>query len=250
MSSSLLGREAPASMWGVQRYKVIDASWLKIIAMISMVIDHIGAFIFGELDITILSIHGYSLSLAYVARCLGRIAFPIYAFLIAEGFRHTRSRKKYAMNMFVFAIISEIPYNLVFSGTFRYNVQNVYFTLLLGLLMIWAYDALKKKLALQIVSLVVLFVLSILVNSSHTYTGVVLILLMYVLHENKAPLIVIGTALQPRFTYCSIFGYIPLLLYNGKRGFIKGKFAKYFFYAFYPAHLLLLYFLKRKMFGY
>ncbi len=68
------------SVGGVQRIKVIDASWLKIIAMISMAIDHIGAFILEELDITILSIHGYSLSLAYEARCLGRTAFPIYAF--------------------------------------------------------------------------------------------------------------------------------------------------------------------------
>ncbi len=64
--------------------------------------------------------------------------------------------------------------------------------------MIWAYDALREKPVLHIVSLVVLFVLSVLVNSSHTYTGVVLILLMYILCDNKAPLIVIGAALQPR----------------------------------------------------
>lgn len=247
---SVKGKSPANSVGGIQRYKVIDASWLKIIAMISMVIDHIGAFIIVELDIILLSFHGYSLSLAYIARCLGRIAFPIYAFLIAEGFKHTRNRLKYTLNMLLFAVISEIPYNMVFTGTLRYSVQNVYFTLLIGLLMIWAYEGLKVKPVKQIVSLIVLFAIAVVMNASHTYTGAVLILLMYLMSDNIAPMSIIGTALQPKFMYCSMLGYIPIYLYNGQRGFIRGKVAKYFFYVFYPAHLLTLYFIKKKLFGY
>lgn len=237
-------------MGGVQRYRILNGSWIKIIAMISMVIDHLGCFILSELNITLFSFHGYSLSLAYAARCIGRIAFPIYAFLIAEGFKYTHDRKKYALNMVVFALISEIPYNLVYSGTLRYNVQNVYFTLLLGFLMLCAIEHFKDQKFKQFSILAILFAVSIVINSSHTYTGVILIVMMYLLDKQRAPLAIVGTALQPRFMYCSILAYIPLNMYNGKRGFIKGKVAKYFFYFFYPAHLIVLYFVKKQLFGY
>ncbi len=234
----------------MRQYKILNGSWLKIIAMISMVIDHLGCFIFGEMDVTLFSFHGYSLTLAYAARCIGRIAFPIYAFLIVEGFKYTHDRKKYALNMAVFAVISEIPYNLVYSGTLRYSVQNVYFTLLLGFLMLCTIEQFKEQKLKQALMLVVLFFVSIVINSSHTYTGVILIVVMYLLDKHRAPQAIIGTALQPRFMYCSLLAYIPLNMYNGERGFIRGKAAKYFFYLFYPAHLLILYFMKRQMFGY
>lgn len=152
--------------------------------------------------------------------------------------------------MAIFAIVSEIPYNLVYSGTIRYNVQNVYFTLLLGFLMLGVIDHYKENIMKQTVFLVLLFIISVVINSSHTYTGVILIVVMYLLDNQRCSQAIVGAALQPRFMCCSMLAYIPINLYNGERGFIKGKIAKYFFYIFYPLHLLVLYFIKKAVFGY
>lgn len=230
--------------------RCLTGSDLKIIAMISMLIDHVGAYILYEMNTTIMTVHGIDISIYLASRVLGRIAFPIYAFLIAEGYRHTRNRKKYALNMAVFAAISEIPYNLVVSGSVRCSVQNVYFTLLLGFLMICVIDLLNDRKTIQITALAALFLISYFINSSHGYTGVIMIVVMYVLDSNRTAQALVGTSLQPRYAFASVLGFIPINMYNGERGFIKGKMAKYCFYIFYPAHLLVLYFIKKSLFGY
>lgn len=98
----------------------ISADWLKIIAMITMVIDHVGAALLPE---------------AEILRLIGRASFPIYVWLLVMGFVHTSSRKKYMLQMAVFALISEVPFDLAFSGRLTFEWQNIYFSLLWALLL-------------------------------------------------------------------------------------------------------------------
>ena len=112
--------------------KGISGSTLKIIAMITMLIDHIGAAVcmrmmlaegFGDLngaaEETIkawVTVHADLYSTYYMFRMIGRIAFPIFCFLLVEGFKHTKDAKKYAIRLFAFALISEIPFDLAFQS--------------------------------------------------------------------------------------------------------------------------------------
>ncbi len=143
----------------------INSFQLKWIAVITMIIDHTGAVLFPD---------------NMVFRYIGRIAFPIFCFLLVEGFFHTRDVRKYMLRLGLFALISEIPYDLAFRDTvLEFEHQNVFFALLLGVVMIW--------------------------NGSVQMYGAA------------------ATAF--------------LIFYNGE----KGASMKYFFYLFYPLHLLALY---------
>jgi len=109
----------------------MDAFTLKIIAMITMLIDHTGHLIFGDF-----SYFNY----------IGRLAFPIFAFQISQGYIHTKDFKKYAFRLAVFALIAQIPFMLfisIITGAFFTWYLNIFFTLLLGLLAILAYDKLS-----------------------------------------------------------------------------------------------------------
>ena len=102
----------------------LNSYQLKCIAIITMLIDHIGAVLFPE---------------NLVLRYIGRISFPIFCFLLAEGFYHTKNVKKYMMRLAVFAVLSEIPYDLAFRNTYiEFTRQNVFFTLLIGVVMMYA----------------------------------------------------------------------------------------------------------------
>ena len=114
-------------------FECISGSWLKIFAVFAMTIDHIaGRFIRGtSLDVTILTIANHSISLYNLSRSIGRMAFVIFGFLLVEGFIHTHSKYKYGRNLLLFAIISEIPWDLSHGGSLFYYRQNVLFTLFL-----------------------------------------------------------------------------------------------------------------------
>ena len=135
-------------MTGVESKSKVNGLTLKLIAIIAMFIDHFSAIIlqskYIEAAVTSPSEEAFKAWVAanpgwtyipFALRMVGRFAFPIFVFLMIEGFVHTRSRKKYAINLAVFALISEIPFNLGFSGKFFYlGYQSVYMTLLIGLL--------------------------------------------------------------------------------------------------------------------
>jgi len=122
----------------LSKLKILNGSWLKLIAIISMLIDHTAHMLAPTLPLLskpIFSILGESITIYYIMRKVGRLAFPIFCFLISEGFYHTRNRIKYSLNLFIFALISELPYNLLRTcgkSVFHINGQNVFFTLLLG----------------------------------------------------------------------------------------------------------------------
>lgn len=211
---------------------------LKIIAVISMCFDHIGYFITcGKLS---------------VANYIGRLAFPIFAFQISEGYIHTSNIKKYFWRLFLFAIISQIPFNLFQTTLGISHTLNIFFTLFLGLAAICAYDKIPNKLCGLIVSSICIY-LGHLLNVDYGYWGVLVVFTFYLLKHNKIFMtlgflalvllkyipILLKTSFNPIYIYLAIFTFlaiIPILLYNGKQG-LK---TKYLLYIFYPFHLFVL----------
>lgn len=115
-----------------------SAEQLKNIALVSMAIDHAAVGLIEQSELA----SGAAWSLCGTAmRLVGRVAFPLFAFMIAEGAAHTRDRRRYALRLLLLAVISEIPFDLVAGGTWLFPAdQNTVFTLLLGLLAVWAGD--------------------------------------------------------------------------------------------------------------
>ena len=247
--------------FNIDKYRKLNGNTLKLIACICMLIDHIGAAIIipvfqagVQKDI----FEFEKLNMFYKAmRFIGRSAFPIFAFLMVEGFYHTKNRLRYALSLFIFAIISEYPYDLAFNkteGDFMYS-SNVMFSLLIGLLVIWAVDFFRKELSMsdKKISRIAFYPASALVIAVGAYTahvincdyrefGIGVILIFYFFHFYEAV-----SLLASYITLCGIPnefkafpGFILLFFYNKKRGKDLGK-LKYLFYIFYPAHLLLLY---------
>lgn len=232
-----------------ERFRVLNGSALKLLAMAAMLVDHsaicfrplLGSYLFTLFDIRFTP---------YVLlRGFGRIAFPIFCFLLAEGFRHTRSKQRYALNLFLFALLSEIPYDLFNCGALPFERQNVFFTLLLGGLGIWC---LSKFLDMPLGSsllLIGLAVVAVKLNADYGWKGFLLILLLYLLAEQ--PVVQAFAAITLLGWPAGVACAFPFLnLYNGERGFVRGRAAKYFFYCFYPVHLTILWLLHRHFFGY
>ena len=231
--------------------KPLSGSALKLIAIITMLIDHTAYFLlssepFFNKKLVINSVP-YDLTLLILFRAIGRIAFPIYAFLLTEGFQHTHDRKKYAFNLLGFALISEIPWNLIHGGKLLYKSQNVFFTLFLGLLCMIIYETYQKDFKKPMLCFSGVAVLGMFLNADYGLKGVGFIFAMYLLKEKKiiqAFISVCFLANTIPYTIGVMCAFLPINLYNHERGFIKGKFWKYAFYAFYPVHMLILYFIK------
>ena len=177
------------------------------------------------------------------AVAVGRIAFPIYCFLITEGFTHTHNAKKYALRLGVFALLSEIPFDLAFYHSWFYTGhQNVFFTLLLGLLAIMSIDYFEKRSSGRWTGLAAAFCFVMLGDALRTDYGAFGVFFIVALYAFR------GCGWLRTLTGCLLvawetpapLAFIPIQMYNGKKG--KGKQGlKFFFYAVYPLHLLLLY---------
>ena len=232
-----------------KRMRVLSGSALKALAIFAMLVDH-SAICFQPLLKTGLFTAFHIRFTPYVLlRGFGRIGFPIFCFLLAEGFRHTSSKPRYALNLLVFALLSELPYNLFNCGALRYERQNVFFTLLLGFLGMWMLERFREMPLRSAFSLLALGVCAKLLNADYGWAGYLLILLLYALAEQPVLQLFAGITLLSWPAGVAL-AFPPLNLYNGERGFVKGKLAKYFFYVFYPAHLCLLWLLHRHFFGY
>ena len=222
----------------------ISGSTLKMIALITMLIDHIGAVVVARAMYTPGFDQSFWNSIYLPMRQIGRIAFPIYCFLLVEGFLHTKNIKKYVMRMFLFAIISEIPFNLALTGNiFDLRYQNVYWELALGLISICILRFLERKpypYWLQVfgrLTTVMVFVfLAEGLQLDYGAYGILSIAVLYVCRQNKGTQLAAG-ALSFLWEVPAPLAFLPIACYNGKRG----KSGKYVFYAFYPAHLLILY---------
>lgn len=226
-----------------------SGSALKWFAVLIMLVDHIGACL---LEVFVLNYYGVSplagridnlyfwLSLDSVLRGIGRAAFPIFCFLLVEGAVHTRSPRKYLLRLASFALISEIPFDLALHNQpFYWETQNVFFTLLAGLLVIQAFQRSPGQEWRGMLALVVLGAAAELCGTDYGAIGVAVIAVMYLLRERfwaASVLSLILLVLLARIEICSIPAFLILALYNGKRG----RQPKYFFYVFYPVHLLIL----------
>lgn len=204
---------------------------LKMIAVISMLIDHIGyIFLTGQP--------------AYpVFRAIGRIAFPIFCYLIVDGFHHTRSPRNYFTRLFLFSLISEIPFDLaLFGQPFDWRHQNVFFTLTIGLSCIFCLEEMNNHRRYGVL-LVLLWALSYIIHCDYGLGGVLLICTFYLTEQSPwMRLILCSLILYLFFGVSEMYAVIALLLiafYNKK----KGPEAKMFFYWFYPIHLIVLYFI-------
>jgi hypothetical protein len=235
-----------------EQWRKLSGSWLKVIAIVTMTIDHAASFLCKTLPAfkaTLFVIGSKHISWLFLMHCVGRLAFPLFAFLLVEGFLHTRNRRKYGRNLLIFALLSVIPWNLAHSGTFFYRSQNVLFTLFLGFLALCAVsDWETKKISATRMAVIVfgLIAAGIVFHVDYTTTGVGFILLLYVLRQNRILQAAIGWCYLP-MRWISGFGFILINMYNGRRGFIQGPIAKYLFYVYYPCHLLLLYLLSRNI---
>ena len=220
--------------------KCIDGFGLKLIAIITMLIDHTGAVLFPQY---------------LFLRIIGRLAFPIFCFLIVEGFQHTKNIKVYLSRLFLFALISEIPFDLAFNSSIDFlHDTNVFFTLGFGLLVIYSVDSIKKitdnkygKLFIYIPTIAISYYLAYYLQTDYSIGGVTLILIIYLFKNRSLPRFVIATvSLYLFFGFIEALGaisFLPIQLYNNKRG----PKIKYLFYLFYPCHLLLLWYISKHL---
>lgn len=233
----------------------ISANMLRFIAVVLMLSDHIWA--------TFMSFGDW---MTYI----GRLAFPIFAFQIVEGFVHTSNLKKYILRLLVFALITEIPFNLFCSSSWFYPYhQNVLFTLLLGLLAVAVIDKARnsedKKSKVSVLWLLLIGVVSIIGFTDYGFLGVFTVVMFYLVRGYKFTwlLQLVGMVVIHVFLFegqniifevfnhtiefpiqgFAVFALVPIWLYKGKRG-CTSKALQYGFYAFYPVHMLVLYLIK------
>ncbi len=215
--------------------------------MASMLADHIAAYILAGRpfwDTPLFMGLDTPVTPYLLVRWFGRMAFPLFAFLLVEGFVHTRSRLRYGFSLGILAVISEIPWNLVHGGALLYPTQNVMFTLLLGYLGMCALEQFKGDDAKLVGSLLGLLCASLLLNADYGCAGFGFIFMLYLLRDRILYQAVLGSSMLNGHLFAGA-AFIPISLYNGKRGFIRGTFGKYLFYAFYPAHLLVIWLIMR-----
>lgn len=244
------------------KLKVINRDVLKYIAVTAMFIGHFLLFTIKEYHF-----FGIPKQIVTILVNLQYIAPPIFFFCIAEGFRYTNSKAKYALRLFVFAVITQIAYVLCHTLTFDvlmfFTDWNVIMTFFLGLVILIIWEC-KLPLPARLLMIAACGALNLLISLEWGITGLLIIFAFYLLREHPYmrllayELIFIGyitissgriTAIftsrqfQALFLSITLSGLLITFFYNGK----KGKhpiFSKYFFYIFYPAHLLLIFFVR------
>lgn len=208
----------------------LNSFQLKWIAILTMLIDHIGAVLYPYVP---------------ALRMIGRISFPIFCFLLVEGFLHTKDVYRYMLRLGIFALLSEIPYDLAFHGqVLEFSHQNVFFTLTLGILFLYAAQK-NRAVPVKIAEAFLILWVAAVLRTDYSYRGIFLIAVYYFLREKKW--LQLGAGAAWNFIYglgqiqnYGVFAAVPLACYNGERG----PKIKYFFYLFYPLHLLALYLIK------
>ncbi|MCI8514511.1 MAG: hypothetical protein HFI93_07805 [Lachnospiraceae bacterium] len=214
----------------------LNGTELKILALVAMVLDHTGLVFFSP-----------GSGIWYLLRGIGRLAFPLYCFLLTEGYRHTKNVGRYLRNLLIFAAVSEIPFDMMLYGVpFDAAGQNVFFTLALGLMGICAGDRAEKagKRVLMISCYLAACVLGWLVRADYGAEGVCLILLFWYAGRRADTWYPAPAAILFFMGGIEFLGILALPIvrcYNGRRG--PGT-CKYLFYLAYPLHILILVFLR------
>lgn len=212
----------------------ISQEGLKLLACATMLIDHIGAIFFPTIA---------------VYRIIGRIAFPIYAFLLAEGVFHTRNPMKYVLRLLLVAVLTELPYDLLFRGEFTWAKNSAMITLLLGF---GAGIAIKHCRGFwKLMAPLPFILLARYTHSSYGMDGVLMIVLFLLSHEVPCRrLVQIGLMVLlslrmagfPGKISLQIYGLlalIPITLYSGEKR-SHNKTMQWAFTLFYPVHIVIL----------
>ncbi len=219
----------------------LSGNTLKLIAIITMLIDHIGVTLVCEEPF-------YT-----ICRGIGRLAFPIFCFLLVEGFFYTQNIMHYGIRLLLFALISEIPFDLVFHHElYNFHYQNVFFTLFIGLITLVIFAEIDKRftrsiLLRKISKIFILFFgmfIAYAVNTDYSYIGILTIIIFYEFYTNRLLATVLACCCLSFLNILEFTALLDIFLiccYNGKRGFN----LKYLFYLFYPLHLLLLYYIEK-----
>lgn len=231
----------------------LSSSSLHIIAMALMLCDHIWGTLWSNWD---------------VLTIIGRLAFPIFAFLFVEGYFYTSSKKKYLARLIIFGLISEVPFDLMISGSFIYYYhQNVMFELAIGLITLYGLDQMKERPIIERVLLsggVILlgFVAGTVFASDYFGPGILMIVMFYYTRTEKWWKYIVQILVMYYINFemfgglcyqISIYNFtftiaqqgfailaLPIIwLYNGKKGY-SSKWFKYFCYSFYPIHMTVL----------
>ena len=234
----------------LSRCQVVDGFWLKVVALVTMTVDHTAAA---------LNKMGQFGDWYWPMRYIGRAAFPIYCFLLVEGFRHTRSRWKYLLRLLALFAVSEPIYDLTLRGQLSdWSNQNVLLTLSLGLGTVWAMELAGEWLARResrlsslgaFLCLPGLWLAEVL-RADYGYGGVLLIVVLYVLYRWPLcrscvafPVLCLSAGTVEKW---AVFAFLLILLYSGERGRVQeGRVVQYAFYFWYPLHLTAILLLAR-----
>lgn len=213
---------------------------LQMIAVLTMFCDHFACVFVNAQENEVL----------YLAlRIVGRISFPVFCFVLVQGFLSTKDVRKYMMRILVFAFLSEIPYDLAFSGkVFHLGEQNVLFTLLIGLVVLTGIKRYETNLLAEGMILLAGCILAFFLHTDYSYFGVVLIVCFYILRGNWLSQIFWSSLLI--FSAGGIEGYAVLALplcYWYQPDKQERRLPRYFLYAFYPIHLLVLWGIKKNI---
>ena len=233
---------------------------LKLIACITMLLDHIGAVIVMNCFENATGANKSALLDLYeMLRMVGRLAFPIYCFLLVEGSFYTRNSKRYGMRLLIVAVLSEIPCDLALYGTVNWQKQSVMVTLLLGFLML---EAMKKypKIPEKVLVILPFLMLADLVDADYEIKGILTITLFALTRDLPHKFLLQFFGLWFIFSpghlmalnwlrkfsvttqELAVFSLVPIALYDGRK-ITKSRALQWVFYLFYPVHLLLLYLL-------
>lgn len=222
----------------MKKLQILDGTTLKLIAILSMFFDHVGDLFFPA---------------AHWMRAVGRISMPIFAFCIAEGYIHTHDRKRYLCRLGIFALISELPFDLAFSGGFELSHQNIMLTFFLAVLALMLYDRIcgetpsNRRIGLGLAAVLAVSILATVLGADYTLFGIIGVFLFYVPRRQPCwkrqlgGMAFLGLTRTVGYYAATGLALIPLLMYSGK----KGKGLRWLFYAFYPGHLLVLWALKQ-----
>ena len=223
------------------KLRIFSGAQLKYIAFLSMLVDHVNKALIYHF----LSGEGILQRISDAFDILGRIAFPLFAFFLVEGFFKTGNRKKYLASLVIFGIISEIPFDMALSGVFfEPNSNNIMFTLALMLITIWIIDTLKEKMQnmskyiwypFSFVIVGIMCIISMVTGLDYEYHAIMIGYLFYIFYNKRVFAIFLGYLAIFKEVW-SLLGFSLILTYNGKRG----KQNKLFNYCFYPVHLLIL----------
>ena len=204
---------------------------LKIIAIIAMTLDHWNVILGGSIYM----------------RMLGRLSFPIFSFLIGEGYRHTKNKKKYFVKIFLYSVLLQIPVYFLYS---KEENLNIFFTLASGILLLSILENNRMSNLIKYFCALILLIMSEYLKFDYGSYGIISIFIFYKFKEKKTLISFLFLLVNIVYIFLgkifsiqifSLFSLIFIFKYNGE----EGKKNKQFFYLYYPTHILLLYLLSK-----